>query len=256
MIIFQAPPTLFSGMALAMKANNITAMIKTQIVNASISWLTAQSADELVQHLYNEHAPILPVLDRSGAEAEQYEAYVPPFLQPSGHYANGDRVQGTVYSLTVPFTGDAEYFGYEPNVTGVNRPCARIGDGFIRLEVAGPNLSVGQIEKYFDNAQDGIDHYLLRCKETLNSFTQNFPLTIHPAIRARIAKLKQDSAVIGGLKYCLKVRDDAPLTFEVPTVRRKILPAISTKPSQRAELTPILAEDHYTHLTLPTIYSV
>jgi hypothetical protein len=247
MNIFQAPPTLFSGMALALKANNIIAMLKTQIENAPISWLTAKSADDLVQELYNEHAPVLPVLNRGGAEAEHYEAYVPPFLQPSGHYANGDRVQGTVYSLTVPFTGDAEYFGYEPNVNDFKRPCACIGDGFIRLEVAGPKLTVEQIEKYFDSTQDNIDHYLLRCKETLDSFTQNFPLTMHTAIRARTAKLKQDTAIIGGLKYNLKVRDDAPRTFEAPTIRRKILPVLS-KPASKGELTPILAEDHYQHI--------
>jgi hypothetical protein len=199
----------------------------------------------LVQELYNEHAPVLPVLKRSGAEAEQYEAHVPAFLQPNGHYAHGDRVQGTVYSLIVPFTGDAEYFGYEPNVNDFRKPCARIGDGFIRLEIAGPKLTVEQIEKYFDSTQDNVDHYLMRCKETLDSFTQNFPLTMHIAVRARIAKLKQDSAVICGLKYNLRVRDDAPRTFEAPTVRRKILPVISTTPSLKGELTPILAEDHY-----------
>jgi hypothetical protein len=202
----------------------------------------------LVQELYNEHAPVLPVLDRGGAEAEHHEAYVPPFLQPSGHYANGDRVQGTVYSLTVPFKGDPEYFSYAPNVTDFNKPCARMGNGFIRLQVGGPKLTVEQIEKYFDNTQDNIDHYLLRCKETLDSFTQNFPLTMHPAIRARTAKLKQDSAVVGRLKYNLKVRDDAPRTFEAPTVRRKILPVISTTQSLKGELTPILAEDHYQHI--------
>jgi hypothetical protein len=248
MNIFQAPPSLFSGMALAQKATDITAMIKAQIENASLGWLTAQSADDLMQGLYSEHAPVLPVLNRSGAEAEQYEAYVPPFLQPSGHYANGDRVQGTVYSLTVPFIGNAEYFQYAPNVTDSSKPTGRIGDGYIRLEIAGPNLTVAQIEKYFDNMQDNIDHYLLRCKETLNSFTQSFPLTIHPAIRTRIAKLRQDSAVIGGLKYNLKVRDDAPRTFEAPTVRRKILPIVSAKPPLKGELTPTLAEDHYQHI--------
>jgi hypothetical protein len=248
MNIFQAPPTLFSGMALALKANNISAMVKTQIESASIGWLTAQSADDLVQDLYSEHAPVLPVLNRSGAEAEHYEGYVPPFLQPNGQYAHGDRVQGTVYSLSVPFIGDAEYFGYEPNVNDFSRPCARIGNGFIRLEVAGPKLTVKEIEKYFDSTQDGIDHYLQRCKETLNSFTQNFPLTMHAAIRTRTAKLKQDSAVIGGLKYNLKVRDDAPRTFETPTVRRKIVPVVLTKPTHKGELTPILAEDHYQHI--------
>ena len=86
-----------------------------------------------------------------------------------------------------------------------------------------------------------------RCKETLDNFTRNFSPTMHAAIRLRIAKLKQDTAIIGGLKYNLKARDDAPHTFEAPTVRRRIF-SVPTKPESRGELTPILAEDHYQHI--------
>ena len=100
MRIFQIPPTLFSGAALALRANNIVAELKTQIENATMDWLTAEKPDDLVQRLYNENAPVLPFLIREDAEADRYEAYVPPFLQPSGHYTNGQHVQGTVFTLS------------------------------------------------------------------------------------------------------------------------------------------------------------
>ena len=109
--LYRPPSPLFSGTALVDRMDSIIRGMQHEIENADLAWLQAQTADDLVQRLYNQYAPVLPFLRREEAGAGQYEAFVPPSLVPNLNYTDPSHaVMGSVYTLEVPFTGDREYF--------------------------------------------------------------------------------------------------------------------------------------------------
>jgi hypothetical protein len=158
---------------------------------------------------------------------------------PNLNYVDpGHAVMGSVYTLEVPFTGDREYFTFQPGDNDLHPPRAIVGKDSVTVHVAAANVSADQVNSRFDAALAQIEKYLAFCSSTLRDFPARFHAAAHTSIRKRLAKLQQDSAVIAGLKYPLKVRADAPQTHEAPAVRKSIVP-LAVRPE------PILEEEHY-----------
>jgi hypothetical protein len=74
------PVLLFTGQRIIDEARQITGKVVDRISHATLASLTAKPVDDIVQALYNEHYIHLPVLDRNGAEHEEFE-----FFYPSRH---------------------------------------------------------------------------------------------------------------------------------------------------------------------------
>lgn len=74
-----SPP--FTGQRIIDEAHQITRKVVERISHATLASLTAKPIDDIVQALYNEHCIHLPVLDRNGAEHEEFEFFYAPQLR-------------------------------------------------------------------------------------------------------------------------------------------------------------------------------
>ena len=74
------PVQLFTGQRIIDEAHQITGKVVDRISHATLASLTAKPVDDIVQALYNEYYIHLPVLDRNGAEHEEFEFFYAPYL--------------------------------------------------------------------------------------------------------------------------------------------------------------------------------
>src|SRR3979490_1550517 len=73
------PVLLFTGQRIIDEAHQITGKVVERISHATLASLTAKPVDDIVQALYDEHYIHLPILDRNGAEHEEFEFFYAPY---------------------------------------------------------------------------------------------------------------------------------------------------------------------------------
>jgi hypothetical protein len=99
------PVLLFTGQRIIDEAHQITGKVVDRISHATLASLTAKPVDDIVQALYNEHYIHLPVLDRNGAEHEEFEFFYAPYLTMIHNIdfkTLTDQRRGTIFALDGP----------------------------------------------------------------------------------------------------------------------------------------------------------
>jgi hypothetical protein len=106
--------------------------------HATLASLNAKPVDDIVQALYNEHYIHLPVLDRNGAEHEEFEFFYAPYLATIHNIdfkTLTDQRRGTIFALDVPFTLEARYLRTRPTAIALKPPLGFIGENKVTLYV-------------------------------------------------------------------------------------------------------------------------
>ena len=167
------PVLLFTGQRIIDEAHQITGKVVDRISHATLASLTAKPVDDIVQALYNEHYIHLPVLDRNGAEHEEFEFLYAPYLAMIHNIdfkTLTDQRRGTIFSLDVPFTGDARYLRTRPTAIGLKPPLGFIGENKVTVYVPKENHSLEGVQRAFDAILDNIDEHLKHSAESLNAW--------------------------------------------------------------------------------------
>lgn len=208
--------------------------------------ITAQTNDDLVQSLYDQHQIELPHLKRDEAVHDHFQYYLSRYVNP-GPQKHQDVTQGTVFCVEVPFVGDKKYFDLRPDAYDNAIPQGHVEDQRLTLYVAAKNLTPDAVQAKFEQALDAVERYLGWQTATLRDLPTNFQQTANAAIAARLQRLNNDRAISSALKYPLKTRVNAP-TVSIPLVRKQIrpMPISSASPSRKSHA--FLAEEHYLHI--------
>jgi hypothetical protein len=167
------PGLLFTWQRIIDEAHQITGKVVDRISHATLASLTAKPVDDIVQALYNEHYIHLPVLDRNGAEHEEFEFFYAPYLAMIHNIdfkTLTDQRRGTIFALEVPFTGDARYLKTRPTAIGLKPPLGFVGENKVTLYVPKENHSLEAVQRAFDAILDNIDEYLKRSAESLSAW--------------------------------------------------------------------------------------
>jgi hypothetical protein len=243
------PQLLFYGSRIIDEANNITQEVVNELSRASIEALRRRPADDIIQEYYNRNGITLPFLKRDQAEHDRFEGYYAIYLQDArllDMRKNQDLRQGVIFSLEVPFVGDAQYFRKRPNRMDMKVPLAAISGQTLTLYVPAGNLNTAQIQTTFDAMLDNIDDYLARLAESLQNWPMNFRSAVAGAIASRLLTLGRAEEIWEGLTFKPKRRPNAPEII-VPLARKQIRPA-PIDPALPLEQQLILAEDSYKHI--------
>lgn len=207
-------------------------------------------AEDIVARLTEQYRMDVPVLRRGDAHVEQQEGSVQVIDYFSRDYGGGPGIRsviGTIVDLTVPFTGDKDFFSIQPTTYDTAPPRAIVETDHIVIRVSGRELAPDQVKKALNDALDHIDKYLGWQRESADKVNADLPGLIRNAVESRKAKLLKDRNLIASLGFNLKVRPDASKTYAPPQIRRKIAP---TRPASAAPFKPepALAEDDYQHI--------
>jgi hypothetical protein len=166
------PVLLFTGQHIIDEAHQITGKVVDRISHATLASLNAKPVDDIVQALYNEHYIHLPVLDRNGAEHEEFEFFYAPYLATIHNIdfkMLTDQRRGTIFALDMPFTGEACYLRTRPTAIALKPPLGFIGENKVTLYVPKENHSLEGVQRAFDAILDNIDEHLKRSAESLSA---------------------------------------------------------------------------------------
>lgn len=133
-------------------------------------------------------------------------------------------VKGTKVSFHVPFDGDSDLFFYCPSSYTSTRPRAIVGKDELVLTYVPTTADPQVIRKEFDREIDEIRQWLKTVAQDVAPYNESLRNKVKQRIEQRHQKLETDQGLVAGLGFPLKKRPDAPTTFVVPTIRKKIQP--------------------------------
>jgi len=185
----------------------------------------------------------------------KYHINIPEILEADIYVDEPDEIiiremRGTRITYHIPFNGDSNVFIFnkpysrpgEGTQIHIDPPCGIVIGNELQLsydllshdkekEVENFSRDLGKIKQIIQQMKMEIEEYNLGLKEY-----------VRPTIEYRINKIKDDSKLVESLGYPIKRRNDAPMTYATPEVRRK-LKRIGKKLEGKPE--PILAEEEY-----------
>lgn len=141
-------------------------------------------------------------------------------------------IKGTAITCFIPFEGDTELIRYRPSGFTFNPPRGQISENELILTYPTLEHDANAIKSAFQNDLSEIKWYLTQVESDVSRFNSSLRSKVRERIEARRQKLLKDQRLVAALGFPLRKREDAPLTYVVPTVRRKVIPmpAASTAP--------------------------
>ena len=157
-------------------------------------------------------------------------------------------VKGTKVQYFIPYEGDQELFKCQPSRFSFSPPRGRIEAGEITLTFVLLEHNVNKVKTEFERALTQIEDHL----EWINSDVSQFNATLRDKIRRHIEnrrqKLLKDQDLVASLGFPLRKRKDAPQTYAVPIVRKKITPKLPKATTAPFVPEPVLEMQHYEHI--------
>jgi hypothetical protein len=209
--------------------------------------------DDIVETLAGRFRMDVPVLDRENAEAEHSEGPVEVFdsyfSRDYGGGGEGRRtIQGSIVELSVPYTGDKEFFFVQPTTYDTAPPHAQIDKNHVVLRHSSRELNAEQANKALNGVLDSIQKYLDWLRGTADPFNARVKQRLREAVEARKAKVLRDRNSVGNLGFKLKGRTDAPKTYVAPVTRKKIVPTIPKTAQAPFKPEPMLDDQAYSEI--------
>lgn len=228
--------------------------LRSEINNWDGNQLIDTLIDDLCQYFVKKYRVDIPVLNRSEIKKDYEDMRIdasrdPTYItenQGGPIYVNGVRIE-----ISVPFTGNAGAFRYQPTSSLPNPPSAVVSSNrkHLILIITGFDLEEDKVLQEINGTLDKIDVRLSALREDADKFNRGLDSIARQCIEERRRELQKNRNLFVSLPFKLKQRNDSLKTHEVPKVRRKI----ASKPLQQASSQPDqpkldLDEENYEHI--------
>lgn len=158
-------------------------------------------------------------------------------------------VRGTAVRISVPFEGEPKLFEYQPSTYTLNPPEAEVGDSEIHMTYRFIKPDVKLLKSRYESTLKAIQEYLSRVQNDVGAYNESLPQEIRNLITARKTKVLADRKLSAEIGIPIRRRNDAPLTYTVPEVKRKTeisRPRVQTE--EPFELEPSLDMGEYENI--------
>lgn len=205
------------------------------------------SEDELAAHLIEKYSVTTPVLDETRITVDQAHTKIDISNDPTriAYHLNPGRptyIDGTVYTHYVPFRGNADVFGCRPSYYSSNFPRAAVDGDVLTFAYEDTRHDAASIRSAFATDLEETRKLLGWADNDIRSHNEKVAQTAQAKLAERRGKLARDQQVVQQLGYPMRRRADAPDTYQVPVVRKKIsLPVAARGPLEPAPI----ADDTY-----------
>ncbi|KYC36340.1 hypothetical protein WA1_42225 [Scytonema hofmannii PCC 7110] len=153
---------------------------------------------------------------------KEIEADYSETQQQVNDYGRNISVPATEISFFVPFEGKAELFRYEPSTSETSKPYAFIIQGELILKYQRTDHNAKAVESVFKRDLAQIQRHLDWITQDISSFNDSVRLKAKERIETRRQKFLKDRGLVATFGFPLRRRENAPKTYVVPTVRRKV----------------------------------
>jgi hypothetical protein len=153
-------------------------------------------------------------------------------------------IKGTQIIYFLPYHGDMNLLYASPSHSSTSRPRANVTDKDLQFVFEILDHNGEAVKSDFERQLKNLMQYLEWSKQEIDHFNSQLPPKVQSFVEARKQKLLNDRGLVASLGFPMRKRDDAPDTFAVPIVRKKIvtLPPVSTAPYAPE---PALAMEEY-----------
>lgn len=152
---------------------------------------------------------------------------------------------GAEVTLHVPFDGEVDLFRCQASTGTFNPPRGRVSAGILVLTFVGPQGDVANAKRELDSQLTSVRQYVTWTNEEVRQHNDRLPAIARKDVELRKQRLLQNQKLMASLGYPLKRRDDAPQTYAVPTVKKKV--AVRPAPASTAAFVPEPALDDATY---------
>lgn len=200
--------------------------------------------EDLVDEVVEKCALNVPTLDREQAWVDSAEGPVVVHDYWARDVEPGHTVPGTILQLSIPFTGDRDFFEIQPGTSNFNSPRARATKGAVLIGYSAVELNSEHAKAELNRSIDSIEQHLVWLRQSTEPFNEKLKVIARTAIEARKAKVLKDRNSVASLGFNLKSRPEAPKTYSAPVTRKPIAvrSPLSTAPFKPE---PVLEEETY-----------
>jgi len=155
-------------------------------------------------------------------------------------------IPASLITFHVPFVGDPHLFTMRPSSITTTLPTGAIVRNELQIAYhATPEAEAQAVKTKFESDLAQVASYLEWVERDVEAFNATLERTAREVIDARRTRLLQSQDLVASLGFPLKHRVDAPATFAVPDVRRKVVPAPPQASSKPFVPEPALAIEQY-----------
>ena len=237
---------LFASFDLSDQLRQIIASLKTEICNLDPNRFLNTSISDLVKYFVEKYSISTPSLDKEAWCCTEREASIP--LQ-RGYGRGSLSVPGQRIEVEVPIIGDADYLYARASTFTMHPPSATIRGNTLVIGLnANSTTSETELRKEIDEILNSIDSHLKYISDDVVPFNALLGEKAHRYITDRREQLLANQKRAASLGIPLKKRDDAPKTYCIPDMRRKITPKPPHASDSPYEAEPIMSLEHYEHI--------
>jgi len=243
---------LFSSRELRdlMEANRATMLQEVERIEGNRILNTAPA--DLARYLVEKYSFNPPSLERESWNVSETEAQIDVRYDQHRWIMDRSRpflIPGQKIEIEVPIQGDPDLLYAQASTFSSSPPRAEIrGQSlFLTYQIAHDSPQ-RDIRKEAERVLDEIERCIGWLRSDLLGFNLVLPAQAAQAILARRTRILANQGRVAALGIPLKSRPDAPKTYTVPNVRRKIVPTLPIATTAAYEPEPALDMGNYEHI--------
>jgi len=229
-------------------------LVREQIERAH-NEVAKKDADELLN---------MPVEDQVDIIVAHFQLILPTLREDLAHsddprettlrltdYGRQISVAATTYQIRIPFDGHQGLFRHFPATRSSVPPFAALNHQEQIISLVGYDVTAQDLNQEIDKTVSSIKQFLEWQRPQVDACNSEIRKTARSKIEERKARVLQSRNIAASLRYPLRRRHDAPLTYISSELRRKITPvrkAVSSPIAQSFTPEPIIDEIEYRHI--------
>lgn len=242
---------LFASRDLRQLLDQQTVAMHAEVDQLDANRLLNTAPAEMAKYLVEKYYLDVPVLRRDGMTVEEQETQIDVRHDQDRWIRDKSRphnVPGQRIEVEVPFDGESELLYAQASSFTLNPPQAKVrGQSlFLTFEIA-HNVQ-REIRPEIDRTLSEIEQHLGWVRNDVDGFNRSLQANAEQTIENRRKRVLLNQGRVASLGIPLKSRPDAPKTYAVPSVRRKVMPTLPLASSVPYEPEPVLEMEHYEHI--------
>jgi hypothetical protein len=237
---------LFSERALSDLIRSQLDKAEVEVVGKDPDELLTIPVEDQVDIVVAHFGLVVPVLREDLAYSEEPQETKLTVLD----YGRQVSVPATKYRVRIPFEGDTGLLRHSPTGNRSICPVADIEHREIIINLIGYRVTADDLNKEIDNTVSNIRKFLALQGPQAEACNKQMRERARANIEARRARLLESKSIAASLRYPLKRRSDAPLTYVSSELRRSIASRAKTPASSRQSFIPepTIDEVDYQHI--------
>ncbi|PKL46179.1 MAG: hypothetical protein CVV42_17310 [Candidatus Riflebacteria bacterium HGW-Riflebacteria-2] len=243
---------LFSSTSLSDIIQNQRLSMRNEVERMDGNRLLNTSPADLVKYLIEKYSIEAPILCRENWSASECETQVDVRYDRSRYIRDATRpclVPGQRIEIEVPIQGDIQLL-YAQATTSTSAPP--------RAEIRGSSLFIiyniphdapqSDLKQKTEKVLDEIEQHLSWIQSDLRPYAQNIAAEAEQIIKERKNRILANQGRVSSLGIPIKTRADAPKTYAVPEIRRRVIPILPQATNKPYEPEPVLDMANYEHI--------